>query len=143
MGVVPIDANSLACGLAAYKREAVITPDVRTDPRWKDWAWLAQAYRYRACWSFPVEATSGKVVGTFTLYREEVGEPTARDRELAMRFAQSAAIIISRQQEADERAHGVEALRRAAPTARRTSFSRCSRTNCTIRLRRSPTRANC
>ncbi|WP_321893299.1 hybrid sensor histidine kinase/response regulator [Paraburkholderia tropica] len=109
---MPIDANSLACGLAAYKREAVITPDVRTDPRWKDWAWLAQAYRYRACWSFPVEATSGKVVGTFTLYREEVGEPTARDRELAMRFAQSAAIIISRQQEADERAHGVEALRR-------------------------------
>jgi signal transduction histidine kinase/DNA-binding response OmpR family regulator len=113
VGGVPIDENSLACGLAAHRREAVITPDVNTDPRWKDWTWLARDHCYRACWSFPVETTSGKVVGTFTIYREEPGEPTERDRELATRFARSAAIIISRQQEAEERAHGVEALRRA------------------------------
>lgn len=109
----PIGPDSLACGLAAYRREPVITPDVTREPRWKDWLWLARQYGYRACWSFPVEALTGKVVGTFAIYQEEPREPTPRDRELAMRLAQSAAIIISRHQEAEERAHGAQALRLA------------------------------
>ncbi|QGZ66157.1 ATP-binding protein [Paraburkholderia acidisoli] len=110
---VPIDAGSVDWGRAACMRQAVITPDVNTEPRWKDWLWLARQYDYRACWSFPVETVAGKVVGTFTIFRAQPGQPGARDRELAMRFTQAAAIIVSRQQEAEERAHGVEALRHA------------------------------
>jgi signal transduction histidine kinase/DNA-binding response OmpR family regulator len=113
VGQFPIGPDSLACGLAAYRREPVITPDVTAEPRWKDWLWLARQYGYRACWSFPVEASTGKVVGTFAIYQDEPCEPTPRDRELAMRLAQSAAIIISRYQEAEERAHSTEALRLA------------------------------
>jgi signal transduction histidine kinase/DNA-binding response OmpR family regulator len=111
VGAVRIAADSLACGLAAFRREAVITPDVNADPSWKEWLWLARQHAYRACWSFPVEISTGRVVGTFTIYRQEPGEPTAHDRELAIRLIQSAAIVISRHQEAEERAHGVEALR--------------------------------
>ncbi|GAB2914055.1 hypothetical protein GCM10027093_60670 [Paraburkholderia jirisanensis] len=106
-----IAADSLACGLAAFSREAVITADVNTDPLWKEWVWLARQQGYRACWSFPVETSTGRVVGTFAIYRQEPGEPTSHDVELATRLVQSAAIVISRHQEAEERAHGVEALR--------------------------------
>nr|WKF61599.1 Sensor histidine kinase TmoS [Paraburkholderia busanensis] len=106
-----IAADSLACGLAAFRREPVITPDVHADPRCKDWLWLADRYGFRASWSYPVEIFTGRVVGTFAIYREQAGEPTPRDRELAMRFVQSAAIIISRHQEAEERARVVDALK--------------------------------
>ncbi|HKR47210.1 MAG TPA: ATP-binding protein [Paraburkholderia sp.] len=108
-----IAADSFACGLAAYMRQPVITPDVSEDPTWKEWLWLAQQHGYRGCWSFPVETSAGKVVGTFTMYHEAPRKPTQLDRELAMRLAQTAAIIISRHQEAEERARGADALRLA------------------------------
>jgi two-component system CheB/CheR fusion protein len=37
-----IDADSLACGLAVYTGKPVITPDVKAEPRWKPWLWLAE-----------------------------------------------------------------------------------------------------
>ena len=110
---IPIGPDSLACGLAAWKRDPVITPDVTQDPLWRDWLWLAQQYGYRGCWSFPVETAGGKVVGTFTMYHEAPLEPTARDLELATRLTQSAAIIISRHQEAEERRRNAESLQLA------------------------------
>ncbi|CAD6545158.1 Sensor histidine kinase RcsC [Paraburkholderia hiiakae] len=106
-----IAADSFSCGLAAYTRQPVITPDVTEDPSWKEWLWLAQQHGYRGCWSFPVETSAGKVVGTFAMYHEAPCKPTPLDRELAMRLAQTAAIIISHHQEAEERASGADALR--------------------------------
>jgi signal transduction histidine kinase/DNA-binding response OmpR family regulator len=108
-----IAADSFACGLAAFRKEPVVTADVNNDTRWKDLLSLAHQYGIRACWSFPVETSAGVVVGTFAIYRKEPGEPTDRDHELATRLVQSAAIVISRHQEAEERAHGVAALRLA------------------------------
>ncbi|MCM2485258.1 ATP-binding protein [Burkholderia glumae] len=107
----PISGDSFACGLAGYTRQPVITPDVEREPRWKDWLWLARRHAYRACWVFPVETSSGKVVGTFAMYHPAPRNPTERDHELALRLTFCAAIIISRHQEAEERARGVEALR--------------------------------
>jgi hypothetical protein len=42
----------------------------RPSSEWNDDAFdvLAEKFDYRACWSFPVEAPSGKVVGTFAMY---------------------------------------------------------------------------
>src|SRR5262245_30672224 len=70
-----ISPQSLACGLAAATRQAVITPDVTADPRWRSLLLLAKEFDYRACWSFPIEAPSGKIVGTFAMYYKE---PTER-----------------------------------------------------------------
>ncbi|SAK86992.1 GAF sensor-containing diguanylate cyclase/phosphodiesterase [Caballeronia calidae] len=127
----PIAPDSFACGLAVHTRQPVITPDVDGEPRWKEWLWLARQHGYRACWSFPVETSSGKVIGTFAMYHPEPREATARDHELATRLGHSAAIIISRHQEAEERAHSAEALRLAdragaAGRAIRGFSSRCS-----------------
>ena len=48
-----IGPDSLACGLAVHTGEPRITPDVREDPRWNPWFWLAEQYEYRAAGLFP------------------------------------------------------------------------------------------
>ncbi len=106
-----IGADSLACGLAVHTAQPVITPDVTREPRWKQWLWLAEKYDYRGCWSFPVETSVGKIVGTFAMYFKEPREATARDRELASLLAQAAGIIISRHHEAEERVRAENVLR--------------------------------
>src|SRR5262245_5649337 len=46
-----ISEQSLACGLAVAKRQSIIAPDGSDEPRWKLWSWLAEEFRYHACWS--------------------------------------------------------------------------------------------
>jgi GAF domain-containing protein len=98
-----ISPESLACGLAVASGEPVITPDVLEEPRWQPWTWLAREYDYRGCWSFPVETSTGRLVGSLAFYFREPRAPTPRDRELAAVLTQAAAIIISHHQETGER----------------------------------------
>ena len=90
-----ISPGSLACGLAAATRRAVVTPDVIQDQRWHQWRWLANKFGYRACWSFPVEATNGKILGTFAIYHAEPTEAKLPDLELASVLTRTAAKIMS------------------------------------------------
>ena len=99
-----IASGSLASGLAVYTGRPVITRDVIEDPRWKPWLRLAQRHEFRACWSFPIETVSRQVVGTFAMYFKSPRDATPRDYESAAVLTRAAAIIISRSQEADERA---------------------------------------
>ncbi|WP_202864040.1 sensor histidine kinase [Dyella jiangningensis] len=98
-----ISPESLACGLAVATGEPVVTPDVLQDSRWSPWTWLAGEFGYRGCWSFPVETSTGRLVGSFAFYFEEPKAPEASDYELAAAMTQAAAIIISRHQENEER----------------------------------------
>jgi GAF domain-containing protein len=91
----PIGRQSLACGLAAATKQAVVTQDVFEEPRWKQWAWLAEQFGYRACWSFPVLAPSGKALGSFAMYYPEPREAKSRDLEVAALLTRTAASIIS------------------------------------------------
>jgi len=106
-----IGADSLACGLAVYTGQPVITVDVTRESRWQRWLWLAERYGFRSCWSFPIETVAGKVVGTFAIYFESPRTATTRDYAAAAVLTRTAAIIISRHQEAEERIRAVEALR--------------------------------
>ena len=92
----PISKQSLACGLAAATRQWIITPDVIEEPRWKQWVWLAEKFHYRACWSFPVATSSGKILGSFAMYYGEPREAAPRDLDLASVLTRTAAAIISR-----------------------------------------------
>jgi len=94
-----IGPDSLACGLAASTGQPVITRDVEEEPRWKPWLWLAREFDYRGCWSFPVETSAGKIVGTFAMYFQTPRVPIASDHELATSLTHSASIIISHDQE--------------------------------------------
>src|SRR5262245_33069370 len=114
-----IAPDSLACGLAVYTGQPVITADVTKEPRWRPWLWLAERYRFRGCWSFPIETVTGKTVGTFAMYFTSAREPTPRDSAMAALLTRTAASIISRHQEVEERARAVEALRASEAALRR------------------------
>jgi two-component system CheB/CheR fusion protein len=90
-----ISGQSLACGLAAFTRQPIITPDVFAEPRWKPWLWLAKEFNYRACWSLPIETSAGKVVGTFAMYYKDPTEATPPDLDLASTLTRTASTIIS------------------------------------------------
>ena len=79
-----------SCGTAVHRRAAVIVSDIEHDPLWTDYRELADTHGLRACWSSPVFAPEGSVLGTFALYAREVSEPdeTAYQLiELARRIA--------------------------------------------------------
>jgi GAF domain-containing protein len=90
-----ISKQSLACGLAAATGQSVITPDVSKEPRWEQWLWLANKFDYRACGSFPVAVSSGKVLGSFAMYYKEPRGATPRDLDLISVLTRTAATIIS------------------------------------------------
>ena len=102
-----IGPQSLACGLPASMRKAVITPDIIAEPRSQPWLWLAKEADYRACWSFPVETAEGKMVGSFAIYHKEPTEPTPHDLDIASALTFTAARIIS-QRRPDSQQSGLE-----------------------------------
>jgi hypothetical protein len=90
-----VGPSSLGCGLAASINEFVLHPDVLTDPRWEPWLDLASVGQFRSCWSFPVTAPSGQVIGTFAMYFDEPRRATVRDLDFAMIVARCGGIIMS------------------------------------------------
>jgi len=90
-----IGPESLACGLSAATGKPIITRDVAEEPLWKPWLWPANQFGYRACWSFPVQSSEGKIVGTFAMYYKEPREASARDLDLAATITRAAGDIIA------------------------------------------------
>jgi GAF domain-containing protein len=91
-----IGPQSLACGLAVAIRQAIITRDVSEEPRWRPWLWLAEEFKYRACWSFPIQTSAGKILGSFAVYYEEPTDATPRDLALAAAVTHRAATVVTR-----------------------------------------------
>jgi hypothetical protein len=89
-----IGPESLACGLSAATGKPILTRDVAEEPLWKPWLWLANQFGYRACWSFPVQTSEGKIVGTFAMYYKEPREASAHDLDLAATITRAASDII-------------------------------------------------
>ncbi|HEX5419473.1 MAG TPA: GAF domain-containing protein, partial [Gammaproteobacteria bacterium] len=116
-----IGADSLSCGLATHLAQPVITADVAEEPLWRPWLQMAQAHDFRACWSFPIQTTAGKAVGTFAMYYREPREAQARDYEFAAIVTRAAAIIISRHRAAEERVRVETALRDSEAQLRQAS----------------------
>lgn len=99
-----------SCGTAAYLKETVIAADVTTDPRWAPYAAEALRYGLRACWSTPIFARDGGVLGTFGLYARTPRAPTPAELALAARASHVSAIAIERQRSEDALRAANEAL---------------------------------
>jgi signal transduction histidine kinase/CheY-like chemotaxis protein/HPt (histidine-containing phosphotransfer) domain-containing protein len=95
---VPIGPTAGSCGTAAYRRELVVVEDIRTDGLWADYRAHAEPFGLRACWSHPVLAANGDVLGTFAMYYREVRRPSPFELELIEVAARLAAIAIDRHQ---------------------------------------------
>ncbi|EIM26559.1 histidine kinase,PAS domain-containing protein,Response regulator receiver domain protein,histidine kinase,GAF domain-containing protein [Microvirga lotononidis] len=85
-----------SCGTAATRGSAVYVSDINTDPLWKDFRDLALDHGLRACWSTPIKAADGSVLGTFAIYYSEPRTPTTADLDAIAFVTQTAALAIER-----------------------------------------------
>ncbi len=85
-----------SCGAAAFTLQRVIAEDISTHPCWQDYRELAERASLRACWSEPVIASSGTVLGTFAMYFREPRTPDPSDLEFLSNGANLAALAIER-----------------------------------------------
>lgn len=102
-GIVIAEAAG-SCGTAAYRGQTVIVTDIQADPLWAGFRDLAQEHGLRACWSTPIVAADGALVGTFAVYHGEPHAPGPEERSLVELFSQTAAVAIQRSRDARARA---------------------------------------
>lgn len=90
-----------SCGAAAWHARQVVVADIETHPNWAPYVDVVRPYGLRACWSTPVLAPQGHVLGTFAVYYREVCEPDERAQQVIAEAANLAAIaMLSRRTEA-------------------------------------------
>ncbi len=87
-----------SCGTCAYTGERVIVEDVMTHPYWADFREVAERAGLRACWSHPITAATGRILGTFAMYYREPRGPDRSDLELITFAAHLAGIAIERKE---------------------------------------------
>jgi len=97
----PIGPQAGSCGTAAYLQRRVIVEDIATDPLWDRYREVAIAHGLRACWSEPIIARDGTVVGTFAIYHTRPACPTPQHLELIESAAHLAGIALERQRSDD------------------------------------------
>ncbi len=110
---VAIGPSVGSCGTAAYRREPVIVTDIATDPLWADFRALALGHGLAACWSTPILARSGRVLGTFAIYYREPRAPNGHHFQIIQLVTRTAALAIERKQAEEERARLLESERLA------------------------------
>jgi len=71
-----------SCGTAAFRGEPVEVTDIANDPLWADYKKLALPLGQRACWSSPIKAGDGRVLGAFAFYFPRSRGPTSLERQI-------------------------------------------------------------
>ncbi len=90
-----------SCGSAAFTGEPVFVSDVQIDPRWERFRELAGRVGIMACWSLPVLAEDGSVLGTFAVSLDRTGAPDESDRRLLLMATHLTGIVIRKHQAED------------------------------------------
>lgn len=101
---LPIGDGVGSCGTAAFRGERVIVEDIHTHPYWTPFPGilaLAKQGGLVSCWSEPIRSASGKVLGTFAIYRRQAGTPDESDIRLIQQAANLASIAIEHKRTED------------------------------------------
>ncbi|MGA2981735.1 MAG: ATP-binding protein [Terriglobales bacterium] len=85
-----------SCGTAIYRKQPVIVSDIATDPLWADYRHLALPLGLRACWSTPIPAQDGSVLGTFAIYYREPRTPDAQHLQIIAHATHLISLAIER-----------------------------------------------
>ncbi len=96
MTMIPITTDFGTSGTSAHRREPVFTEDIAQDERWAGFAELAIDNGLRSCWSYPLIASDGEVLGTFASYRSVPGTPSQAHRRQIARAADLVSLAIER-----------------------------------------------
>ena len=102
-----------SCGTAAFRKEAVVVTDIATDPLWAAFRHLALPHKLRACWSTPILASDGGVLGTLAMYYAEPRSPGDAHRLIIERATHIAGIAISRGRAEEALRHSEAQLRQS------------------------------
>ena len=92
---VKIGPSAGSCGTAAYRRQSVVVSDVAIDPLWAEYRQLALSHGLRACWSTPITAENGGVLGTFAIYYRQPGIPDPEHLQIIAHATHLAGIAIA------------------------------------------------
>ncbi|CAN5166527.1 EAL domain-containing protein [soil metagenome] len=87
-----------SCGTAAYFGEPVLAIDIDTDPRWQPFKARPLEVGLRACWSSPIKARDGRVIGTFAFYFRESRPPSRWHRRIVDACVHLGALAIEREE---------------------------------------------
>src|SRR5258706_1098993 len=98
-----------SCGTAMYRKQPVVVTDILQDPLWEPYRGLVEPHGLRACWSTPILAHSGKVLGSFAMYYREPRSPSPAETRALEMATHLAGIAIERRLAREER----ERLRQA------------------------------
>jgi PAS domain S-box-containing protein len=120
---VEIGPRAGSCGTAAYRKEPVFVTDLTTDPLWISYRHIAEPHGFRACWSFPIFASNGTVMGTFAVYYREPRSPDPASIEPVQRATHVASIAIERCN-LDDQMHALSARIEAVREEERTNIAR-------------------
>lgn len=85
-----------SCGTAAWSGKPVISSNIATDPNWEGIAEHALRHGLAACWSTPVEASDGRILGTFACYYRKAQEPDPRHLRLIQTCVHLCAVALER-----------------------------------------------
>ena len=101
-----------ACGIAAATGGAVFVDDIATDPLWAGFRDLALSHGLAACWSVPIKAGDGRVLGTFANYYRKPRQPSELDRKIIEAVSLTTAIAIERRrlEQQRDRAENAKAI---------------------------------
>ena len=91
---VSIGPGAGSCGAAAWRGAAVEVSDIESDPLWADYRALALPLGLQACWSSPIKARDGRVIGTFAFYWRSRRGPAELERAIVERCVDLCAIAI-------------------------------------------------
>ena len=87
------DANDSTTSSADARGIEVL--DIETDPRWRSSYELPRSLGLRACWSNPIDARDGSLVGAFAFFYRTRRAPTACEREIVAACSGLCAIAIA------------------------------------------------
>ncbi|MDB5514111.1 MAG: hypothetical protein JWQ17_869, partial [Tardiphaga sp.] len=82
----------------AYYGNAVLAMDIDTDPRWQPFKTRPLEVGLRACWSTPIKAKDGRVIGTFAFYYRECRAPSRWHQRIVDACVHLGALAIERKE---------------------------------------------
>jgi PAS domain S-box-containing protein len=85
-----------SCGTAMYRKEPVVVTDILQDPLWEQYRNVVELHGLRSCWSTPILAHSGKVLGSYAMYYREPRTPSPAETRALKMATHLAGIAIER-----------------------------------------------
>jgi diguanylate cyclase (GGDEF)-like protein/PAS domain S-box-containing protein len=95
---IAIGPNVGSCGSAAYYGKPVLAEDIDTDPRWQPYKTRPLEVGLKACWSTPIKAKDGRVIGTFAFYFRECRAPSRWHQRIVDACVHLGALAIERKE---------------------------------------------